>query len=64
MKNKLLQYIHDFTLRCMKFLMDNEYPITYDSDIVCQEGTIFDECYCPLHINYETLRAITDEGDN
>ena len=49
MKNKLLKYIHDFTLRCMTFLMENEYPITYDSDIVCQEGTIFDGCYCPLH---------------
>lgn len=52
MKNKLLKYIHDFTLRCMTFLIENKYPIKYDSDIVCQEGTIFDECYCPIHVHH------------
>jgi len=62
-KNKLLQYIRKFTYKCMKFLMDNNYPIEFDSDYICSDF-MFDECYCPLHINYERLRAITDEGDN
>ena len=53
MKELLLQYIHSMTERFMRFLMENDYPIRYDSDIVCQEGTIFDECYCPIH-NMET----------
>lgn len=48
MKNKLLKYIYNFTYKCMKFLMDNNYPIEYDSDYVCGEY-IFDECYCPHH---------------
>ena len=51
MKNRLLQYIHNFTLRAMAFLMENNYPIRYDSDIVCQDSeSIFDECYCPMHL--------------
>ena len=50
MKNRLLQYIHNFTLRAMAFLMENDYPIRYDSDIVCQDSEgIFDECHCPMH---------------
>jgi hypothetical protein len=48
MKNRLLKYIYNFTYKCMKFLMDNNYPIEYDSDYICGED-IFTECYCPHH---------------
>lgn len=48
MRNKLLKFIYNFTYKCMKFLMDNNYPIEYDSEYVCGEY-IFDECYCPHH---------------
>tara|TARA_R100000656_G_scaffold107506_1_gene79645 strand:- start:326 stop:490 length:165 start_codon:yes stop_codon:yes gene_type:complete len=49
MKEELLEFIHRRTLEAMRFLMDNEYPIHYDSAIVCQDVDVFDECYCPIH---------------
>ena len=54
MRDRLLQFIHSMTERFMRFLMDNDYPIKYDSELVCQEGTIFDQCYCPIHDTEDT----------
>ena len=49
MRDRLLQFIHSMTERFMRFLIDNTYPIKYDSELVCQEGTIIDQCYCKIH---------------
>ena len=35
MEDKLLQFIHSMTERFMRFLMDKDYPIKYDSELVC-----------------------------
>ena len=64
MKNKLLKYIYNFTYKCMKFLMDNNYPIEYDSDYICADDLL--ECYCPIHkqaVNNFHMKKIK-EGDN
>jgi len=61
MKNRLLKYIYNFTYKCMKFLMDNNYPIEYDSDYICGEY-MFDECYCPHHRHLDD--EFYKEGDN